>query len=202
MEYTGKTGHSAMYLVMAAAKTQAHLLLGEIEKAKESFTEVENLIKKHKIIKIYYCPYLLAKVQLEFALLKEMGKPDRQFRKQLRKTQKTSKKLITNSRKMMGSMSEALIIRGKIYHYLRKGSKAVKYFAKAIENGEKLNGRLELSRAFFEMGKCLLDPDIKQNRYNSLSGDDYLKKAKTMFEEMKLEWDLGEYEDFLRSREI
>lgn len=37
----------------------------------------------------------------------------------------------------------------------------------------------------------------KQKQLNGLSGKDYLEKAKVMFDEMDLQWDLGEYRKFV-----
>lgn len=37
----------------------------------------------------------------------------------------------------------------------------------------------------------------RQKQFNDLSGEDYREKAKVMFEEMDLDWDLGEYEKYV-----
>jgi pentatricopeptide repeat protein len=63
---------------------------------------------------------------------------------------------------------------------------------KAIRTGKKFDGRLELSRAYLEAGKLLSDPQIPQKKLNGLTKEDCFKKAKTLFEEMDLQWDLGE----------
>ncbi|OYT14234.1 MAG: hypothetical protein B6I19_01115 [Bacteroidetes bacterium 4572_114] len=98
---------------------------------------------------------------------------------------------------MIGSLTEAYLIRAKLYNFLNKPKKTLKYLHLAITTGEKYNGRLELSRAYFELGKFLSNPKTKQKQLNGLSGNDYLEKARAMFEEMDLQWDLGEYGKFV-----
>ena len=63
---------------------------------------------------------------------------------------------------------------------------------KAIRAGEKYDGRLNLSRAYFEAGKLLANPDIRTKHLNGLTAEDYFQKAKTLFEEMDLQRDLEE----------
>jgi len=66
----------------------------------------------------------------------------------------------------------------------------------ATETAKMYNGLLELSRAYFESGKFLSDPNNKYKELNGHPASYYLEKAKTMFEEMDLQWDLEEYRKF------
>jgi len=61
-------------------------------------------------------------------------------------------------------------------------------------------GNLELSRTYFEAGKFLRDPKNKMERINGLNGTECLMKAKSMFEEMNLDWDLQEYEKYMEGK--
>jgi hypothetical protein len=58
----------------------------------------------------------------------------------------------------------------------------------------RLNDLLELSRAYFEVGKRLLVPKSKYKELDGVKAEDYLEKARVMFEEMDLQWDLDELE--------
>jgi hypothetical protein len=57
-----------------------------------------------------------------------------------------------------------------------------------------IGARLELYRTYYEIGKRLSEPKSKYNGLKGLKADDYLAKAKTLFEEMDLQWDLDELE--------
>jgi hypothetical protein len=49
-----------------------------------------------------------------------------------------------------------------------------------------------LSRTYFEVGKSLLSPDSKYKQLDGITAEQYLDKARVMFEEMDLQWDLNE----------
>ena len=63
---------------------------------------------------------------------------------------------------------------------------------KSIEEGKQIGARLELSRTYMEIGKRLLKSKSEFRKLNGIKPDAYLKKARTMFKEMELLWDLNE----------
>ena len=75
---------------------------------------------------------------------------------------------------------------------LEKQGKALKWWDKAIKEGERLGARPDLSRTYFEVGKRLLEPQSKYKKLNGIDAKGYLEKARVMFEEMGLEHDLDE----------
>lgn len=64
------------------------------------------------------------------------------------------------------------------------------WFDKSIKSGEFLKAKIELSCTCFEVGKCLLEPKSKYKHLNGIAADEYLEKARVLFEEMDLKWDL------------
>jgi hypothetical protein len=70
-------------------------------------------------------------------------------------------------------------------------------FEKSLSLAEHLDARPELARTYFDLGKCLMDPKSKRKILRSRNGSEYLIKAKSMFEEMDLQWDLEEYERYM-----
>jgi tetratricopeptide (TPR) repeat protein len=197
IDYTSKTGHSAMLLVIYSAISQFYTLQGELAKARKAFAEAEKLIDRNKIITIYYCPYLLAKTKLEFSELKEMPAGSLKYKSQLKSVLKSAEKLISKSKKMKGSLAESYLLKAEIYQFRQKHAQAFRYYQLAIATGVKYNGRLDLSRAYFETGKFLSDPKTKYKELNGKPAGYYLEKARSMFEEMDLKWDMEEYRKFV-----
>ena len=193
IDYTSTTGHTAMLLVIYWSKVQLLIINGQLDEARKIFLEAEKEIDKYKIITIYYNPYLLAKAKLEFEEIKLLPKNHIDNKYYLKELHRTANLLISKSKKMIASLTEAYLIKADIYCFQKKYNQAFKYYTLAILTGEKYKGQLELSRAYFELGKFLSNPNIEQNQFNGLLGKDYLEKAKTMFEEMNLQWDLEEY---------
>ena len=72
------------------------------------------------------------------------------------------------------------------------------WWRRAIEEGEQRGARLELSRTYFEIGKRLLEPESKYKMLNGITAKEYLEKAKILFEEMDLQWDLDELDRMAR----
>ena len=95
------------------------------------------------------------------------------------------------------NLTEAYRLRAAAYWILNSPARAAKNFKKSIEAGTGYCGNLELSRTYFEIGKFLRDPKNKRKRLNGMNGTECLLKARAMFEEMNLQWDLAEYEKYM-----
>ena len=83
---------------------------------------------------------------------------------------------------------------GQYYWLISKQKKAVQCWKRAIEEGERLGARPDLARTYMEIGKRLLEEKSKYKELNGISAEEYLEKARNMFEEMDLQWDLDELE--------
>ena len=80
-----------------------------------------------------------------------------------------------------------------------KQKAALKWWHRSIREGERLGARLELSRTYFEVGVRLLEAESKFKALNGIKAQEYLTKARVLFEEMDLQWDLDELERVARN---
>ena len=103
---------------------------------------------------------------------------------------KSAKNVIRNCRKVAADRTEAYRLVGTYYWLINKQSKAIRWWCKSIEEGKHLNARLELSRTFMTVGKCLAESGSSYKSLKNLSAEKHLKNASEMFKEMDLEWDL------------
>jgi class 3 adenylate cyclase len=195
--YTAKTGHHAMLLVIWCAKSLAHSAINQHKEARQALDEAEKYIGDRKVISIYHCAYLLAKAQIELSELKDCIQRNQPHDKQSGALLKTINKLIKLSKNLRSAATEAYRLKATTYWLLNKNATAYRFFDESVRVGEQLNHRLELSRTYFELGKFLSDPNTKPTQLNKLTGKDYLEKARTMFVEMYLQWDLEEYRKFV-----
>ena len=76
-----------------------------------------------------------------------------------------------------------------------KPEKAIKWWKKAITEGERLCARPDLSRTYYEVGKRLLEPQSKYKELNGTNGKQFLDKARIMFQDMSMQWDLAEMDN-------
>ncbi len=100
--------------------------------------------------------------------------------------------MVKKSLKYTADRTEALRLLGDYYWLVGKQRRACKYCQDSIKTGNRLGAKLELSRTCMTVGKHLAEPMSKYKALNGISGEEYLKKAKTMFEEMDLQYDLEE----------
>jgi len=194
IHYTGKTNHIAMLQVLHCHKCIAFSLLNESEEAVKNLLEAEKLVQQSKIVKIYICEYLLAKCHYEIALLrKEQSLNQTKWNKLL----KTNDLLIRKARTVPSIQMEAYRLRAIVCWLINKQRKAFLCLDKSLELAQRLDAKPELARTCFETGKCLMDPKSKRKILRSKNGSEYLLKARSLFEELDLQWDLREYEKYM-----
>lgn len=193
------TDNLAHLVVFHSIQSLVHLRLGNFNKAEKAISKAKELQEKVSNIPIFHTHYLLAIVHFDLEKILKLKEKEPQYKAMVKEINRNSKKLIAKSKKMIANLTEAYLLRSRIFMFQQKFKKAFKNLQLAIQTGEKYNSRLELSRAYFETGKFLSNPKTKQKQLNSLLGNEYLEKAKTMFEEMDLQWDLGEYRNFINS---
>ncbi|MCB2221999.1 MAG: AAA family ATPase [Bacteroidetes bacterium] len=201
-KYMHTTDNKLHAFLVDLVQCQLHTHNNNFEAAVKSFEEAKKSLEIIRSVSSYYTSYLITKIQLGLALVKDKRNRDLKNNKELREMLNTSNKLISKSKKFVSSLPEAYVLRAKIFMFQGKPGKALKNLQLAIASGEKFNGRLELSRAYFETGKFLSDPNNKSKELNGHNASHYLEKAKTLFEEMDLQWDLEEYNKFSHTRTL
>lgn len=127
-------------------------------------------------------------------LEKSIQNGDKRTSSQCKKAFEVSqRKMARVSKKAAQHRTELGKLTGKYYWLIEKQDKALIWWRKAISEGKLLGNRLELSRAYFEIGKSLLESKSKYKMLDGITAEKYLEQAKNMFEEMGLNWDLAPY---------
>ena len=98
------------------------------------------------------------------------------------------------SRKFKRNRVEVLRLMGTRSWLAGEREKALKWWGESVETGERLKMRTDLSRTYFEIGRRLSEPKSPYRELNGINAAEYLTKARTMFEEMGLQWDLEQLE--------
>jgi hypothetical protein len=164
----------------------------DMETAHADFKEAEKLMPDQKKVKIWYSTYFLTEAYLLTEKLRRSPE-DTDLKKSLIKVCRSA---IKQSAMVPGNLIESQCIMGNALWMIGKKKKAFKHYRKSIVAGEKVNGRLELSRTYFELGKRMLS-NGQSRKVNGLSGQEYIDKARQLFTEMNLAYDLKELERFM-----
>jgi hypothetical protein len=83
---------------------------------------------------------------------------------------------------------------GRCDWLIGKHKKALKNWRRGIQEGVRLGAKLELSRAYREIGCRLREEKSRHAGLDGMSAMEYLEKARSMFKDMDLAWDLGQLE--------
>ena len=176
-------------------KAEAQQLLGDFEAARDSISQASQLHKKQRLVSPFYlAPYLASRLFVDIQQLKQaMQLESDQDVVQLGKhTQKSCRMALKNVPKHAHCRTKTFRLVGDYYWLMDKQGKALKWWGKAINEGECVGARPDLSRTYFKVGKRLLDPENKHTTLNGIDTNGYLDKTGSLFEEMGLERDMDD----------
>jgi tetratricopeptide (TPR) repeat protein len=180
-------------LEMYACQAWIYILMGNIEAADLSLKQADKIKSEADApVPFQLSSYCRSHLEYELYHLRQTTKDSNkagssEFRKRAVKSVKMMSKI---SKKVAHHRTEAYKLRGVYCWLIKEPGKALTWWRKAIEEGERLGARLELARVFFEVGKRLREPQSKHKELNGLDAEAYLEQAGTLFEEMNLQWDL------------
>lgn len=193
--FAGEVGHNFRFLFISAMEANIHLLLEDISKAEISLRRAREAAgHEGRIAPLYLSNLLLSQFLFDLHSLDEsINSNDKQeiskFRK---KTYDSGNAVLKNTMKYALDKTEAFRLLGLYYWLTRNQKKALKWWGRSIEAGEQLGARPELARSYMEIGKRLLERGSEYRELNGIDADEYLGRARTLFEEMDLEWDLSQ----------
>jgi tetratricopeptide (TPR) repeat protein len=195
----GEKVHSAFW-ELHTSQAWIYLLMGEIEKSERCFERAEKVRSQIKA-----APFQLSnlyRIQLEIDLyrLREWMKGGNRVKvhESQRKAIRSTKQLLGVTRKVAQHRTDSYRLAGGYYWLINKQGKALRWWHRAVQEGERLGARPQLATVYFEVGKRLLEPESKYRDLDGLGAKEYLKKARALFEEMGLHADLDELDHVAR----
>jgi hypothetical protein len=179
----------------SAYKAEMLILLNDIDGAKRYIHQGKKIIDQDKLMPAYLMSgYLIAKFMLDIQTLKRalISRTDPDLSNLNKNAFKSGKAALKKLKKYAPLRTKTFRLMGEYYWLIGKQNKAFKWWDKAVKKGETLGARPDLSRTYFEIGRALLDSKCKYKGWNGMSAKEYLEKARTMFKEMDLQYDLDE----------
>jgi hypothetical protein len=183
-------------MIGMAYKATAQQVRGDEEGARESVLQASEIYEQQSrmVLPLNVAPFLVARFLIAIEELKNAISSGTSsdvvgIRK---RTYEAGKTAVRISRKYAPYRTKILGLMGEFHWIIDKQGKAFRWWSKAIQEGEKLGARPDLSRIYFEVGKHLLEPQSKYKDLNGIGAKGYLEKAEILFEEMDLEHDLDD----------
>jgi hypothetical protein len=132
----------------------------------------------------------LFKTQSELALYifkesKESGNQTEREKLKM-KTIESIRSLGRIERKVAYHRTDSYRLTGAYYWTISEHKKALTWWHRAVQEGERLGARPQLARLYFEVGRCLLEEKAQHKKLDNLKGEAYLRKARVLYEEMKM----------------
>ena len=193
----GKSADKYHLIEIYSCQAWIYILLGNIDAAETSLKQAEKF-KNEAVAPVPFQLSSYRRSQLEYALYRLRQATNDGHKAGISKLRKSvvksSKSMLKATKKVAQHRTEAYKLQGVYCWLIKNPDKALKWWQKAIEEGEQLGARLELSRTYFEIGRRLLDPKCKFKELKGVKAEEYLEKARSMFKEMDLKWDLDEIE--------
>jgi class 3 adenylate cyclase/tetratricopeptide (TPR) repeat protein len=188
-----QTGREMAILLYLGFRAMIEFYQSKIDQAKMSLLEAQDLaIKKSHIPPSYISSCLTSRFLLDLYFLEQalLSKNKHHISKLRKKAHKSGKYALKNSHKNACDRPEILRLWG-IYCWLADShAKAIRYWRKSMEEGMRMGARIELARTYMEIGKRLPEKGIGLADLNGIRPQEYLEKARTLFMEMELHWDL------------
>lgn len=203
ISFHSQTGRKMAVLYYLGYKAIIQILLKDINGAKESLLQARELVfKQGRVPPIYISSYLMGQFLFDLYFLEQAILTDDKSNilKYRKKAYQSGKQALKNSSKYAINRSEALRLMGLYYWLLGKQKMAIKFWNNSIKEGKCLGARVELARTYMEIGKRLLEEKSRLRELSGIKAEEYLEKARILFKEMDLQWDLEEIDKIIAYR--
>jgi hypothetical protein len=191
----GKADFGIRVFYLYYLKARIQIMMDDLIGAQESLIRADKIKSEVNVVPAHWGQFVISKLvldmyQLENAILKN-NKPE--IKIHTINTLKSGKEALRVAKKSANIKTEVLKLIGIYFWTIGKQNKSFEWWQKAILEGQRLNDRLELSRTHFEAGKRLLEQ--RNARFLGLTAENHLEKARVIFKDMDMQWDLEELEN-------
>lgn len=181
-------------LIFTGMKANIQVLQGDIPGAEKSLREAGEIMAQEKdIVPWYENSYRLSRFLFDvYQLERSTANGDKAGMSRFSKAAlRSGKKAVKTAAKYAPIRTETYKLMGLYYRLTGRAAKASSWFDRSMKTGEKLGARIELGRTYMEVGKGLLEQEGKAAEWNGLGAEEYLSKARELFQELRLEKDLS-----------
>jgi class 3 adenylate cyclase/tetratricopeptide (TPR) repeat protein len=178
-------------------KAELLILLKDYDGAERSLRKIYDITRQQSFVPPMVAgPYLWSRFFLDMELLEEAilhnNKAD--YTKYKKRASESGNKLLRNAKKNVIRRSGYLFFVGRYHWLIGQQNKAVKLWKRAIEDGMQLGQLPDLARTYMEIGSRLLEKQSKYKEIKSIGAKEYLEKAKMMFAQLDMQWDLDRFD--------
>jgi hypothetical protein len=188
-----RAGQNLGLLDFKGMKANIQVLQEDIAGAERSLMESRELISREiRITPRHIGSFHLSQLLFDIYMLEKsiQAGEEAKIKEFRRRAHQSGTTAVKTAVKLAPNRTETFRLMGAYYWLIGKQEKASIWWNKSIKVGEQLGARPELARTYMEVGKRLPDKKSKYRQLNGIQAEEYLDRAKVLFGEMELEWDL------------
>ena len=193
IEHSEKLKWDIRTIQLLGISARVRVSLNDLDQAKEDLERAATLVSKigeNAIISFFYIDYLMGLYQINLHKYAEsiQNGNKKQRKKHKRQFLKIANKVMNYTKKrVIGDRTEAIRLKGNYFWISGDQKSAIKLWRIAMNEGNKLHAKLELSKTYLEVGIRLKESKSNYQAVNDSSADEFLDKARNLFLEMKLQ---------------
>jgi class 3 adenylate cyclase/tetratricopeptide (TPR) repeat protein len=201
-DYYASRQEDPLRILALGTRARIELLLGDRERAAQSLSQVDAIIRRTSlIVPFHLSTYAVAQLACEVEALSSAHGPGTATPHAVRaRAARSRRRALRIAQKVARHRTETYRLAGCLSYTVGKPQQALEWWARAIREGERLGTKPELARTFFEVGRRLCEGALPSTSLNGYDGPGYIERARTLFADMGLEWDLGELERWAGAR--
>jgi tetratricopeptide (TPR) repeat protein len=200
MDLSGSAGQDIFLLSFNGLKANIQVLQGDMEQAEESLERAKQLLegmqqlvlRKRMVTPVHISSYHLSRFLFDIYSLEKNTRGDDKLviMQSKQEAGRSGKSALKTAAKCAISRTETFRLMGVYYWLKSRQEKALAWWEKSIRTGRQMDAAPELARTYMEVGKRLMEKKSKFRQCSGFKAPELLQKARQLFEDMEMEWDL------------
>ncbi|MFZ5571657.1 MAG: adenylate/guanylate cyclase domain-containing protein [Thermodesulfobacteriota bacterium] len=190
--FASETDFQQIRMVLSAFKTRILILLDDFPGAEIAMQQTEEYKTGLHLPPPYVSNYLITRLLFDLAKLKTAVLQDdsASVRTISRRAFRVGREVRKMAKKLAYERTEAFRLLGDFFHLTQQDHRARNWWQRSLEEGRRLNARVELSRTYLEVGMYLSRPENSHRLQDHSAGPKFMEEARRLFRELNLQWDL------------
>jgi hypothetical protein len=189
--YYEENPEDLLHILALSSKAKAQILSGDLSAAEETLALDREMVERCKPTPpLHLSDYQGALLRFELAKLEAAIKDgdSRARRSHGASARRLARKLAGSARRVAWRRVEALRLGGRAYWLSGSTAKALRWWKRSLDEGERLGAKPELARTYAELGHRLAN---SHHQLDGKSAEDWNRMAAMRFSELELDWDMA-----------
>jgi hypothetical protein len=177
-------------LLALGVRAKIEILRGELEVAAETLAQAAALRRRlGPVAPFHLSAYVMSRFLLAVTALEGAPRASRSLRTRARKC---GRRAVRMAGRIARERTEAYRLAGRLCWLTGQPRRALGWWKRSLDEGARLGARVEVARTCQEIGQRLSARGGRHGTLNGVPAAAYLERARLLFTEMDLRWDLDQ----------